>query len=342
MLSKEIALRSVQLVHSENAEERGRLKADILLAVDRMENSHAQLLTAGSSNVRAVYFEEPRYLDAELRDFMEQARALTQLPDQELALQKRHAAYILSVTEGSLLTLLEETTNEFQQKSERTISRLQQITLYSLFSAFLVLLLEAIFIFRPMVKAIEREKKELLVLNQELELHSLSDGLTGVANRRHFDNRVRLEWSKAEREQAPLALLMLDIDFFKSYNDTYGHLAGDDCLKQVACAVAATVKRPGDLTARYGGEEFAVLLPGTDATGALTLAEQVRRSVEELQIPHSGSRISAFVTVSIGTAVAVPAPRTNVNVLIAAADSALYQAKANGRNKVEYSDAAGV
>jgi len=180
---------------------------------------------------------------------------------------------------------------------------------------------------RQMVLALEEA-------NAKLERLSFLDGLTNIANRRRFDEFLHIEWRRAAREAAPLSVILADIDFFKAYNDTYGHEAGDEILKKVAGALAATVNRPADLVARYGGEEFVVALPGTDAAGALVLAERLRAAVEALAVAHSTSRAAAHVTISVGVATTVPERGAALEALVAAADLALYQAKHDGRNRV--------
>lgn len=159
------------------------------------------------------------------------------------------------------------------------------------------------------------------------------DGLTGLANRRSFDERLDSEWRRAQRLQQPLALLMLDVDHFKLYNDTYGHLGGDDCLRRVSAAIGQHAARPGDLAARYGGEEFAVILPNTDITGAANLATRIRESVAALGLIHPQSSLQR-VTISVGVAVIVPAQDQRPAALVAWADQALYQAKHLGRDRV--------
>jgi diguanylate cyclase (GGDEF)-like protein len=160
-----------------------------------------------------------------------------------------------------------------------------------------------------------------------------TDGLTGLANRRHLDERMAQEIARAARERTPLSLIMIDVDFFKRYNDTYGHAAGDDCLRTVARVLAATVNRPADLAARFGGEEFAVLLPNTGQDGARRIAEAICQGVRAAAMPHSASELG-FVTISAGIATAVPAPGGDGRALVEAADAALYEAKEAGRNGV--------
>jgi diguanylate cyclase (GGDEF)-like protein/PAS domain S-box-containing protein len=173
-----------------------------------------------------------------------------------------------------------------------------------------------------------KEAEELL-----RRLSSL-DGLTDIPNRRYFDEYLEREWQRAERNSSPLSLIMTDIDYFKAYNDTYGHQGGDDCLKKVAIALKNTLKRPGDFVGRYGGEEFAVILPETDTEGALVVAEALRKSVESLNIEHVNSSISKYVTISLGVAIIIPTTGTTPAILVNFADQALYDAKQQGRNRV--------
>ncbi len=168
------------------------------------------------------------------------------------------------------------------------------------------------------------------------ELHRLSflDGLTGVPNRRYFDEQVELEWRRAAREARPLALVMIDIDKFKAFNDNYGHQAGDECLRATAKALAGVLRRPGDFLARYGGEEFVAVLPGTDLTGAEAVSETMRAAVEDLGIIHREAPAGGVVTVSLGVTSLVPNADLALQRAVAAADAALYQAKQAGRNRV--------
>lgn len=159
------------------------------------------------------------------------------------------------------------------------------------------------------------------------------DGLTGIANRRSFDQALATEWQRAMRETHPLTLLMVDVDHFKQYNDTYGHQAGDECLKRIASAMANTPLRAYDLVARYGGEEFAIILPEVTAAGAQAVAERIRAAVEHLGIPDTTSK-AGVVTISIGAATANALIGSSPTQLVAAADAALYQAKHAGRNRV--------
>jgi diguanylate cyclase (GGDEF)-like protein len=159
------------------------------------------------------------------------------------------------------------------------------------------------------------------------------DGLTGVANRRCFDERLGIEWRRAARGASPLALLMLDVDHFKRFNDRYGHQAGDDCLRRVASIIKGGLLRPGDLVARYGGEEFACILPGTDLDGALAVAAGIEQGVRGLRIEHADSDVSDTVTISIGVSATVPDRDADPACLLALADAQLYCAKHGGRGR---------
>ncbi len=182
----------------------------------------------------------------------------------------------------------------------------------------------------------ERKEAEAALqdANRELSRIATIDGLTQIANRGHFDACLDLEWRRLQREGQPLALILSDIDFFKNYNDYYGHQLGDDCLWLVAQAIEANVRRPADLAARYGGEEFAVILPNTPLEGGVHVAESIRRAVSGLQINHSRSVVAAHVTMSIGVSAVVPGQGGSTERLLQTADSALYQAKSDGRNCV--------
>lgn len=168
----------------------------------------------------------------------------------------------------------------------------------------------------------------------ELERHSQSDGLTGLGNRRYFEQRLQEEWSRAIRQQWPVSVLFIDIDYFKRYNDHYGHLQGDECLCRVAEAIQQAVKRDIDVAARYGGEEFVILLPDTDLAGAEQVARELQQAIRRLDIEHRGSNIEPFLTLSIGIASHIPQFPEKPEELLHAADTALYEAKERGRNRI--------
>ena len=174
---------------------------------------------------------------------------------------------------------------------------------------------------------------QLRIANAELEKLATTDGLTQIANRRIFDTVLAQEWKRLMRSQSPLSIILIDVDFFKRYNDTYGHQSGDECLKKIAQAIASVVKRQGDLVARYGGEEFVVILPATDVPGAVRVAEEIRRAVAEANLEHRTSTVREIVSLSQGIASIIPRLDTTPDELIAAADEALYYAKSRGRDR---------
>jgi len=190
----------------------------------------------------------------------------------------------------------------------------------------------------------ERINTELLLREANITLETLSrkDPLMGIGNRRHFDEYMQQEWRRAVRNGKSISLLIGDVDFFKDYNDTYGHIAGDKCLKQLAQALLNTVDRQGDLIARYGGEEIAVVLPTTTAFGAHRIAEKIRSSIESLALPHKQSTLGGVVTMSIGCGTSSPTQNSSVETFINAVDAALYQAKHQGRNQTVVANFDGV
>ncbi|MEW6219734.1 MAG: diguanylate cyclase [Thermodesulfobacteriota bacterium] len=190
-------------------------------------------------------------------------------------------------------------------------------------------------------RALQRSQEELAAAvdqlaeaNRSLQRLSSLDGLTGIANRRRFDDVLHQEWHRAMRQGSSLALILLDIDFFKLFNDNYGHQRGDDCLRQVAGVLERSMRRDADLAARYGGEEFAAILPNSDETGGLAVAKAMQANLRLLQIPHAKSRVSDHVTISVGVSATVPRRDTEPELLVAAADRGLYQAKEEGRDRI--------
>jgi diguanylate cyclase (GGDEF)-like protein len=186
----------------------------------------------------------------------------------------------------------------------------------------------------PIVKARVRTHLELKRHQDLLRQLACLDGLTCVANRRRFDELLEQEWRRSLRTGQPLSLILADVDDFKAYNDHYGHLAGDECLRLVASTLAAAIKRPMDLLARYGGEEFACLLPETDLAGALVVAQRLVTVVAELRIPHADSGVAAWITISAGVASLIPDEEPSAIELVRVADTCLYRAKKEGRNRI--------
>jgi len=186
----------------------------------------------------------------------------------------------------------------------------------------------------------ERKKTEeqLVLLQRELEEMSFKDGLTGVANRRRFDFIMDLEWGNARRNKQPISLIMLDIDYFKQYNDHYGHLQGDSCLKQVALILGRAATRARDFLGRFGGEEFVIILPETNAKSAMKIAERCRDLLARAQIPHEESQVDQVLTVSMGVSTIIPCHDDDMNTFIETVDRRLYQAKQKGRDRIAAGD----
>lgn len=195
------------------------------------------------------------------------------------------------------------------------------------------------FIHKPVNAVITKVRvaNQIALKRQTDLLHSIAliDGLTGIANRRQFNQAMQLHWQQANRDKTPLSLIMIDVDFFKRYNDHYGHPEGDACLRKLAHAIRSSLQRPYDLVARYGGEEFACILPKTDANGATFIASQIQDKVRDLAIPHEKSEVSNIVTVSMGVVCTVPGGVIKEDAeLIIATDKQLYEAKSDGRDRM--------
>lgn len=178
----------------------------------------------------------------------------------------------------------------------------------------------------------KQTEQKLIELQKELEQLSFKDGLTGVANRRMFDSVMEMEWLNAKRNRQPLTLIMIDIDYFKQYNDHYGHVQGDDCLKRVSQALSDSASRARDFVARFGGEEFVLILPESNADAAAAVAERCRKAIFKLQIPHDKSHISQLLSISLGVGTVTPGPHDQPLDFINTVDKRLYQAKQSGRN----------
>ncbi|CAK0771736.1 two-component system, chemotaxis family, response regulator WspR [Gammaproteobacteria bacterium] len=187
----------------------------------------------------------------------------------------------------------------------------------------------------PVVRARVRNHLNLKQKTELLERLAMLDGLTGIPNRRRFDEVLEIEWRRALRNSFPLSLLMMDVDHFKLYNDHYGHGAGDECLRRVAYALKNALLRPADFVARYGGEEFIVVLPECDQEGTRKVAEKIRTMIWDLSIAHAHSETADRITISIGHATRIPLPNEGPDTLAKTADQALYQAKQEGRNRVK-------
>ncbi|MEM7648640.1 MAG: diguanylate cyclase, partial [Cyanobacteria bacterium P01_A01_bin.70] len=258
--------------------------------------------------------------------------------------QQGHPIAVCNVNEQSFSEEELEFLGFFQITAELTVPLLEDKKLWGLLSAQSKQprtwqpeerrLLETLG--RLVSTAVQRDQlhHSLTQANQKLQRFAYLDGLTQVANRRRFEQFLNHEWRRLMREKSTLALIMVDIDHFKAFNDIYGHQAGDECLRRVAAILRTTVQRPADMVARYGGEEFVVVLPNTGVEGAETVAEKIRAHMHEQKIPHRGSQVCPFVTMSLGVAVMSPHPLKAPDDLIKIADKALYQAKENGRDRV--------
>jgi diguanylate cyclase (GGDEF)-like protein len=184
------------------------------------------------------------------------------------------------------------------------------------------------------IESRKRVEEALEKANLELERLASLDGLTQIPNRRQFDQYLHHEWQRLAREQVTISIILCDIDFFKRYNDTYGHVAGDKCLKQIAQGIQHAVKRPADLVARYGGEEFAVIMPSTNTEGAVKVAEEIQEEIQNLKIPHTQSEASKYVSISMGVTSTVPDGDEGSETFVNNVDKLLYQAKNTGRDRI--------
>jgi diguanylate cyclase (GGDEF)-like protein len=186
------------------------------------------------------------------------------------------------------------------------------------------------------IKEREDAEKALRIANEALQRLATVDGLTQIPNRRYFDDKLQEEWGRLTREKQPLSLILFDVDFFKQYNDFYGHLAGDACLMQIAQLAKKSVKRPADFVARFGGEEFVLVLPNTERDGAIKIAKRIMQKLKKQGIPHERSDVSKYITISLGVSTIIPSVRSSRDKLIAMADQALYLSKEQGRNRYSF------
>ncbi len=233
------------------------------------------------------------------------------------------------IHKGNLLALI-----YLENSLAKGVFTRNQLELVTLLAGQAAISLENAKLYDTLDRKVRERTRALARANEELRHLASVDKLTGIANRRIFDEVLQREWGRLEREGAPLSVLLCDIDHFKNYNDTYGHQKGDECLALVARAVKGAVRRPGDLAARYGGEEFGIILPGTDVGGAVETAENIRKAVLALKLPNGGAQAEEFVTLSLGAATVVPEAEGSWETLLKASDRALYRSKAMGRNRV--------
>lgn len=228
---------------------------------------------------------------------------------------------------GGFMQILRNIQSEVKKASNNSLQRYRDNEFYRVILALAVFLASL----GILIWLISR----ILMIERRLQALSRSDGLTGISNRRCFDERLSHEWDRGCRTRDPLSLLLIDIDFFKSYNDHYGHQAGDQCLIQVAKEIKKIAHRANDFAARYGGEEFTVVLPNTGEAGAIQVADHLLTTIRGMRLPHQGSEIEGVLTVSIGVATVIPTVDADSEYLIKMADKGLYAAKKNGRNRYE-------
>jgi diguanylate cyclase (GGDEF)-like protein len=305
--SREIDLAPGEILFAEGAE--GRTMYVILDGELVVRKGEKQIACGGPGS----YYGEMALIESKKRSASVEALRPTRLIEITEEQFKTHVA----ANPAALLAMMRTISNRSRHDLENLDSDFQQLKGYA--------------------AELDQIRRQLLESNQQLERLSTLDTLTGLANRRRFDEALRQEWRRAARDGVPLSLIFCDIDFFKGYNDSYGHLAGDECLVRVAEVLRSTFNRPADLAARYGGEEFVLILADTNEEGAVRLAEKLRSKIETLAIPHRGSPIAARLTISLGVASVVPTPRGGAEELIARADAALYAAKQEGRNRVRTS-----
>jgi len=335
MLTQKGVLLSFQLAVSFEPAQRVRLRSELMSLVKTMNEAHRAMIYGSSdlglsgglsAEMRQVMFASPVAVEEKMR------RYHIALADNDYTIYIPQLSVVVSAA-NELLAAQDAAVDQLQHESEMRVKRLETLETFVVLLTLLVLLLEALFIFRPAAKAIEREQDQLATANEELRRLSNQDGLTGIANRRLFDEFLDRMWRQAVRNAEPISLVMVDIDNFKLYNDRYGHQAGDECLRRVAAALQEQVGRAADFVARYGGEEFAVILAFTDLPGAMNVAERLRVAVEGLHIEQQSDK--SVVTISLGVAMATPRPGSDPQELVLAADQALYRAKEKGRNRVE-------
>lgn len=346
MLTQKTAMLTMQLTESQSPAEKQQLQAELKRSINLMLDSHHALINgraaAGlpgglSPEVRALLYEQPVMLEDKLYKYLNEINEF--LGGRQTTEEKNARLPMIIGLANQLVDAWNLVVDQFQRESEARIATLRALVALVVTVMLAVLMLEALFIFQPVVLTLRRETDLLAEANAQLERLSNVDGLTGLANRRSFDSYLEREWQRAMREKQPLTLIMADVDHFKSFNDTYGHQAGDDCLRQIATVIREGASRATDLAARYGGEEFVVVLPGTETTGAAQVAEKIQASVVGLAIPHKASAAGGFVTISLGVAGIAAGKCASPAELIAAADQAMYEAKQKGRNQVRVADA---
>jgi len=345
MLLQRIALLSQRLISTPEAEGRDEIRLTLQQSLREMRATHGAIIRAILSyedlagvlrRSRDTHIDVPLRMERQLHLYIATVDSLLSVPAEQLAPGNPQFERVLLTTSGETAALLEEVIGHLVRATEDDLRRFRTIARAMFAGKLVSLLVVGLLLFEPMVTLILHKRDMLLRANQELTRVSATDALTQAANRRAFEERLEEEWRRAARDVVPLTLLMIDIDHFKAYNDRYGHQAGDECLKLITRDFRMRLRRPADFLARYGGEEFAIILPDTDLSGALVVAEDLRRRTMALEIAHSASPVAGVVTLSIGVAEAEPTANSSSPAdLVAASDRALYQAKGLGRNRVK-------
>ncbi len=340
MLSQKIALLSLELASTDDKNQKNQLHGDLKSSISAMRSSHNDLVHGIGAHhylghrlevMDEIYFEEPHFLDKMTADFLRDATTLSNQAGKIKPDNKNLQTILQSAPK--LLISLDVVVKHHQLMSEQDLSTLSRIIILFFAVITAISFLSYLYIVSPTLSRVRNDAMKLEKQNKKLGQLSTMDELTNIENRRGFNDYMIKEWDRAKRSKKPLSIIMMDIDYFKKYNDKLGHPAGDECLASIAALLKSTFRRPGDFIARYGGEEFISVLPDTDLDGAKKLAENLRKGVEGLYIVHPDSTVSEVVTISLGVATSTKNSST-FEALIKTADNELYVAKEKGRNRV--------
>ncbi len=335
MLSQKIAKELLQLMGATNRESAAPHLASLKAAYDVWTRSHRglrdgdtalQSLDDNSAAIERLFAElEPDYgaMATAVAKLLAAYEASGHLPEETQAI-----AAAVFAAEGPYLVKMDGIVATYDREAKARVVKLRRVELALMIATLSVLMLEALFIFRPALRRIRETMTDLEAARAAAEHLALFDGLTGIANRRHFDTQVGREARRAGRESRSLAIVLIDVDSFKAYNDTLGHQKGDECLTRIAQALASQTRRPGDLIARYGGDEFGALLPDIDLEGAARVATAMQDAVKRLEIAHPHPDIAGIVQVTAGVGAGVPtAPAFSGDHILRAADDDLFLEK---------------
>lgn len=360
MLSERVVKLTLNLRHND-ADTRQQTITALADSVNVFEKSHLALVkrsaeaNIGGKNSPAVAQQYEKITES-FQTIVEFGRAATETEANDVPMDPDSLSALWQAQQN-FFAGMDTIVLHYEEEARGRILTLQRIELVVFVLLLTVLIFEGLFIFRPAAAVLERafaslrkqrdqldslvrEKTQELVAslnqlenaNRRLEELATQDSLTGLANRRHLDQVLGNEWRRAQRNKLSIGFIMLDIDFFKQFNDRFGHQTGDKCLRALGECLREHARRPGDVVARYGGEEFAIVCPDTTVDGVWTIAEKLRKEVAKIQIPTD--QVPATITASLGVAALVPPPQESYHLLIGKADAALYQAKDSGRNCV--------